>query len=196
MRGFPLLVLWALQVAFVGCSGTDRCNSSDACERQDDVPLLQLKTHVEGCADELWKAAVRTIQHMDQTSPSDLAPRGSPEFMAIFVVLDESLRWGESILMQAFEKGCNPKTSPLSKTECQEVQLAHERTYSQPLVFRVRQPWNDWKTNRVELFQPAKGAKQLTAFVLGIPFFWDFFPPQFWVFFPRFCFGGRNKFPN
>lgn len=92
MRGFPLLVLWALQVAFFSCSGTDRCNSSDACERQDDVPLLQLKTHVEGCADELWKAAIRTIQHMDQTSPSGLAPRGSPEFMAIFVVLDESLR--------------------------------------------------------------------------------------------------------
>ena len=92
MRGFPLLVLWALRVAFVSCSGTDRCNSSDACERQDDVPLLQLKKHVESCADELWEAAVATIQHMDPTSSSDLAPRGSPEFIAFFVVLDESLR--------------------------------------------------------------------------------------------------------
>jgi len=70
---------------------------------------------VEGCADELWKAAIRTIQHMDQTSPS------------------------ESILMQAFEKGCNPKTSPLSKTECQEVQMAHERTYSQ-LIANLNAP--------------------------------------------------------
>ena len=88
MRGFPLLVLWALRVAFVSCSGTDRCNGSDACERQDDVPLLQLKKHVGTCADELWEAAVDTIQHMDPTSPSDLAPRGSPEYIALFVVLD------------------------------------------------------------------------------------------------------------